>query len=76
MCFENGKSSEIAKTSEKKKQKWGRKSFEVLGNLALDYLKYPFAILLFNLSMFMIIKMKMVNGNVEIVLKETDPTFY
>lgn len=42
----------------------------------LDIMKYPFAIVLFNISVFMFLKMKMIDGNLELVLKEATPTFY
>lgn len=61
----------IAKPSEKrmKKRKWG---LELLG----DLIKFPCAILLFSVLVYLLIKALMINGRLQIVLREKTPSFY
>lgn len=47
-----------------------------LKNYVLDLLKYPFAILLFNVSLFLFLRTKMNDGSLQLVLRETNPKFY
>lgn len=75
--LENGKSSENVKCVAKKGKRTGKKTImQNWGNFVFDLLKYPFAIILFNMSLFLFVKMKMTDESLEIVLRETNPKFY
>lgn len=64
-------------SGERLKMKKSRKTTsDGWGAFAFDLLKYPFALVLFNVSLYMFIKTQMLNGRFEIVLKETTPSFY
>lgn len=46
------------------------------GNGLWDLLKYPLAIILFNMSLYVFLKTKMIDGKLEIVLREATPSFF
>lgn len=73
MLLENGKPSEIEKSAGcvKLVRQKGK-----LKNYVLDLLKYPFAILLFNVSLFLFLRTKMNDGSLQLVLREINPKFY
>lgn len=66
----------LEKSSERLKKKSRKTTSDGWGAYALDLLKYPFALVLFNVSLYMFIKTQMLNGRFELVLKETTPSFY
>lgn len=45
-------------------------------NKLIDFLKYPFAALLFNMTIFVYLKFKYSCGNFELVLREKIPSFF
>jgi hypothetical protein len=69
----NGRSGEIVKRDEKKGK---RSMMQSWGNFVLDLLKYPFAIILFNLALYLFVRTKMTDGSLELVLRETNPKFF
>lgn len=66
----------LEKSSERLKKKSRKTTSDGWWDFAFDLLKYPFALVLFNVSLYMFIKTQMLNGRFEIVLKETTPSFF
>lgn len=66
----------LEKSSERLKKKSRKTTSDGWVAFAVDLMKYPFALVLFNVTLYMFIKTQMLNGRFEIVLKETTPSFY
>lgn len=69
MMIENGK------TSAKEKIYWKGRLHSWRSAL-FDIMKYPVAIVLFNFSIFLYIKLRMNDGNLELILRESTPRLY
>jgi len=53
-----------------------RSKFAKWSNYAIDFLKYPLMIVLFNFLVLVWVKYKMLDGNLELYLREATPKFY